>query len=185
MVVRGFGWAAGLAVGKVGELVGSARASWRAAGLGFAARATRVLAEEQVLDREAVVAVFARRGHRPDVIAGEHRAVYRSLARLAMTYTRLQYLGGFFAIVTVLALWLGVRTRFGIPFGTVSTVLAAYGGFLIVGDGRGVPPRGHQAVRMVLWVWLVVAPLSALGELSAGRTLFDRTLDLFSRIAKK
>lgn len=107
--------------------------------------------------------------------------MYRSLARLAMTSTRLQYLGGFVAIVTGLALWLGVRTHFG----TVSTVLAAYGGFLIVGDGRGVPPRGHQAVRMVLWVWLVVALLSALGELSAGRTLFDRTLDLFSRIAKK
>lgn len=51
----------------------------------------------------------------------------------------------------------------------------------------GVSPPKDVAgpVWTILWAWLLVALLSALGELGTGRTLFDRTLELFSRIAKK
>ncbi|WP_410637196.1 hypothetical protein [Amycolatopsis sp. lyj-346] len=163
-----------LVADRLAESVASARESWRASRLRSVAIATRSITEEQVRNRDAVVASFARRGHDPDVIAGQHRAVYRNLARQEVTNTRLGYVGIFVAIVVVLGLWLGIGSYFGIPFGVVLTILAAYGGVLIVGLPvlliplifRRLPSFGLAVVNLYLVLVSIAAGLIVYGALA-------------------
>ncbi len=200
MWMRDVDWAARRVVEGLAERVASARAAWRASGLEFTSFAAKAIVKEQVRSRDAVVASFVRRGHQPDAIAREHRAVYRKVARREMASIRFLCVGLVAFLAVTVALCLGVRSYFGDRFGVLETLLLAAGGFLVVAlpglliagvfsrlPLLGVSPSAAIAeqVAAVFWVWLLAALLGALAELDSGRTLFDRMLELLSRLPKR
>ncbi|MCR6481436.1 hypothetical protein M8542_01265 [Amycolatopsis sp. OK19-0408] len=112
--------------------VASARASLRASRRGLVLSAVRSITEEQVRGRDAVVAAFARRGHQADVIAGEHRAVYRKLARQELSTGRFQFAGFSAGLVALVAFWVGVGWYFDDHFNAAGAIFAGMGGYLFV-----------------------------------------------------